>query len=147
MSLLTRIPARGGGWRTSRELSWSSLVTRHRTWIAAAFGGAFGIAWNLLWPGSPPGAYALIGAAALLGAAMQAPLASLALALELTHSGFQIMVPMLAATVTATIVSRYIDGYSIYSARLPPQRGGPVRRARPPGRPAPDDDRDGLDTA
>jgi CIC family chloride channel protein len=113
----------------------------------AAFGAAFGIAWNLLWPGSPAGAYALVGAAALLGAAMQAPLASLALVLELTHSGFQIMVPMVAATVTATIVSRYIDGYSIYSARLPPQRGGPSRRARPPGRPGPRADTDGLDTA
>jgi chloride channel protein, CIC family len=113
----------------------------------AAFGAAFGIAWNLLWPGSPAGAYALVGAAALLGAAMQAPLASLALVLELTHSGFQIMVPMVAATVTATIVSRYIDGYSIYSARLPPQRGGPSRRTRPPGRPESQTDTDGLDTA
>jgi H+/Cl- antiporter ClcA len=113
----------------------------------ATFGGAFGIAWNLIWPGSPSGAYAMVGAAALLGAAMQAPLASLALVLELTHSGFQIMVPMLAATVTATIVSRYIDGYSIYSARLPPQRGGPSRRTRPPGRPEPHTDTDGLDTA
>ena len=113
----------------------------------AMFGGAFGIAWNLLWPGSPSGAYALVGAAALLGAAMQAPLAGLALILELTHSGFQIMVPMLAATVTATIVSRYIDGYSIYSARLAPQSGGPVRRARPPGRPGPLADPEGLDTA
>ena len=113
----------------------------------AAFGGAFGIAWGLLWPGSPSGAYALVGAAAMLGAAMQAPLASLALILELTHSGFQIMVPMLAATVTATIVSRYIDGYSIYSARLPPQRGGPSRRGRPPGRLEPQRDTDGLDTA
>ena len=70
----------------------------------------------------------MVGAAAMMGAAMQAPLASLALALELTHSGFQIMVPMLAATVIATVVARYIDGYSIYSARLPPQRGGPPRR-------------------
>jgi chloride channel protein, CIC family len=113
----------------------------------AAFGAAMGIAWSLLWPGSSSGAYALVGAAALLGAAMQAPLASLALVLELTHSGFQIMVPMVAATVTATIVSRYIDGYSIYSARLPPQRGGPSRRARPPGRPEPQTDTDGLDTA
>ena len=35
---------------------------------------------------------------------------------------------LLAATVIATAVARYIDGYSIYSARLPPQRGGPPRR-------------------
>ena len=40
------------------------------------------------------------------------------LILELTHSGFGLMVPMLAATATATAVARSIDGYSIYSARL-----------------------------
>ena len=90
----------------------------------AVLGGGLGIAWSLAWPGSPAGAYALIGAAALLGAAMQAPLAGLVLALELTHSGFHIMVPMIAATVTATLVARIIDGYSIYSARLPARPGG-----------------------
>jgi H+/Cl- antiporter ClcA len=111
----------------------------------AVFGGAAGIAWSLIWHGSPAAAYALVGAAAMLGAAMQAPLASLALVLELTHGGFRIMVPMLAATVTATIVARYIDGYSIYSARLPPRRGGPPRRASPPGGPVAE--ADGLDTA
>src|SRR5487761_1302557 len=90
----------------------------------AVLGGGLGIAWSLAWPGSPAGAYALVGAAALLGAAMQAPLAGLVLALELTHSGFHIMVPMIAATVTATLVARIIDGYSIYSARLPARPGG-----------------------
>jgi H+/Cl- antiporter ClcA len=84
----------------------------------AALGGAAGIAWSLAWPGSPAGAYALVGAAAMLGAAMQAPLAGLALVLELTHSGFQIMIPMVAATVAATVVARHVDGYSIYTARL-----------------------------
>jgi H+/Cl- antiporter ClcA len=84
----------------------------------AVLGGAAGIAWSLAWPGSPAGAYALIGAAAMLGAAMQAPLAGLILILELTHGGFAIAIPMIAATVTATAVARYIDGYSIYTARL-----------------------------
>jgi hypothetical protein len=60
----------------------------------------------------------------MVGAAMQAPITALALVLELTHSGFGLMVPMLAATVTATAVAFYVDGYSIYSARLP---------SRPPG--------------
>jgi H+/Cl- antiporter ClcA len=49
---------------------------------------------------------------------MQSPLTALALVLELTHSGFQLMVPLIAATVTATAVARHVDGYSIYSARL-----------------------------
>jgi chloride channel protein, CIC family len=85
----------------------------------AALGGFLGLAWSLLWPGSSVGAYAMVGAAAMIGASMQAPLTALALVLELTHSGFQIMVPLMAATVTATAVARYVDGYSIYSARLP----------------------------
>jgi H+/Cl- antiporter ClcA len=85
----------------------------------AAFGAFVGLAWSHLWPGSPAGAYAMVGAAAMIGAAMQAPLAGLVLVLELTRNGFQLMVPMIAATAIATAVSRYIDGYSIYSARLP----------------------------
>ena len=84
----------------------------------AAVGAALGILWSELWPGSPVGAYALIGAAAMVGAGMQAPLAALALLLELTHGGFGLMVPMIVATVIATAVTRWIDGYSIYSARL-----------------------------
>jgi H+/Cl- antiporter ClcA len=85
----------------------------------AVLGGALGIAWNLAWPGSPSGAFAMVGAASMIGAAMQAPLSGLALVLELTHSGFGLMVPMMAATVIATVVAFYVDGYSIYSARLP----------------------------
>jgi H+/Cl- antiporter ClcA len=50
---------------------------------------------------------------------MQAPLSGLALVLELTHSGFGLMVPMMAATGIATLVAFHVDGYSIYSARLP----------------------------
>jgi H+/Cl- antiporter ClcA len=85
----------------------------------ALLGGFLGLAWSHLWPGSSVGAFAMVGAAAMIGASMQAPLAGLALVLELTHSGFGVMVPMMAATASATWVARYVDGYSIYSARLP----------------------------
>jgi len=84
----------------------------------AVLGGFLGGAWSLLWPGTSVGAFAMVGAAAMLGASMQAPLAGLVLVLELTHSGFQIMAPMIAAVVIATAVTRHVDGYSIYSARL-----------------------------
>jgi H+/Cl- antiporter ClcA len=50
---------------------------------------------------------------------MQAPLVGIVLVLELTHSGFSIMIPILCATLIATFLVRHIDGYSIYSARLP----------------------------
>jgi CIC family chloride channel protein len=85
----------------------------------AVFGACTGIVWTLLWPGSPHGAFAVVGAAAMLGSSIQAPLAGVVLIVELTHSGFGLMVPVIAATFLATAVARHIDGYSIYSARLP----------------------------
>lgn len=90
----------------------------------AVLGAAAGVAWSAAWPGSPVGAYALVIAAAMSGAAMQAPLTGLALMVELTGGGYTLLVPMIAATVTATVVARQIDGYSIYTARLRPIGGG-----------------------
>jgi chloride channel protein, CIC family len=100
----------------------------------AVLGGGLGIAWSLAWPGSPSGAFAMVGAAAMIGASLQAPLSGLALVLELTHSGFGLMVPMTAATAIATLVAFHVDGYSIYSARLPafaPDSAPSHRPARP----------------
>lgn len=85
----------------------------------AMLGGFLGLAWSHLWPGAPLGSYAMVGAAAMLGAGSQAPLSSLVMVLELTRTTDTIMVPMMVATVLATAVARYLDGYSIYSARLP----------------------------
>ncbi|UQX86901.1 chloride channel protein [Jatrophihabitans telluris] len=86
----------------------------------AVLGGGLGLLWDRVWPGAPVGAYAMVGAAAAIGCAMQAPLTGLVLVLELTHSGFALMPAMVTAVVLATMVVRYLDGYSIYSARLPP---------------------------
>ena len=55
----------------------------------------------------------------MIGCAMQAPITGLALVLELTDSGFALMAPTILATVASATVVRYLDGYSIYSARLP----------------------------
>jgi H+/Cl- antiporter ClcA len=85
----------------------------------AVLGGVLGIGWSQLWPGAPMGAYALVGAAAMLGAGLQAPLAGLVLVVELTGTTLPLAVPMIAATAIATMVARYLDGYSIYSVRLP----------------------------
>ena len=107
----------------------------------AVLGAGSGLLWSQAWHGTPTGAFATVGAAAMIGASMQAPITALALALELTHSGFGLMVPMMAATVLATLAVRVIDGYSIYTARLPAaesraaapprQRRGPLRAEDP----------------
>ena len=75
-----------------------------------------GMAGGLFTPTLSTGA--MLGAAAFIGAATQAPLAGLVLVLVLTHSGVDLLVPMILATVVATVIARWIDGYSIYSARL-----------------------------
>jgi chloride channel protein, CIC family len=54
----------------------------------ALLGALLGQARSLLWPGATPGSHAIIGAAAVLAAAMQAPIAALMLMLELTHHIF-----------------------------------------------------------
>jgi len=81
-------------------------------------GGLLGEAWSQIWPGSPLGAYAIIGGAAVLGASMQAPLAAVVLLLELTQHADALMVPILIAVVEATVLSRIMGARSIYSARL-----------------------------
>jgi chloride channel protein, CIC family len=84
----------------------------------AVFGALTGSLWLHLWPGTPLGAFAMIGAAAMIGATMQAPLSGLVLVLELTRSDLALALPMMLATLIATVVSRQVDGYSVYSARL-----------------------------
>lgn len=49
---------------------------------------------------------------------MQAPLTARLLVLELTHTGFGLMVPLVIGTTLATAVARRVDGYSIYSGGL-----------------------------
>jgi chloride channel protein, CIC family len=85
----------------------------------AMFGGLLTVGWSHVAHGLPIGAGAVIGAGAMLGAGLQAPFAALVLTLELTRSTFGLAVPLVIATALATLVARYLDGYSIYSSRLP----------------------------
>ncbi len=86
--------------------------------FGALAGGFLGHVWSVLWPGAPVASYAMIGAAAMLAAAMQAPLASIALVIELTGNELTLMVPVLVAVAGATLVCRALDDRSVYSAPL-----------------------------
>lgn len=57
--------------------------------------------WDIWLPGPSMGAYALVGAAAFMGSALSMPLTALVLMTELSHSGAQLIVPMVIATGTA----------------------------------------------
>jgi H+/Cl- antiporter ClcA len=86
--------------------------------LGVLFGALLGHAWSDIWPGSPIGGYALIGAGGVLAAAMQGPLAATVLMLELTHSNGSLTVPLLLAVAEATVVARLLGAPSIYSARV-----------------------------
>jgi CIC family chloride channel protein len=77
-----------------------------------------GFAWAHLWPGAHQGSYALIGGAAFLAAAMQGPISSVVMVLELTRHTDALMAPTLLGIAGATIVARRLGAPSIYSARL-----------------------------
>ncbi len=86
--------------------------------MGALLGGALGHAWSWLWPGVPPGLFAIIGAAAVLAATTQGPISAVVLMMELTGRDRSFIAPMLLAVVTATLVARTIEPRSIYDARL-----------------------------
>lgn len=109
----------------------------------ALAGGLLGHAWSVLWPGAPAvpiGVYAVIGAAAVLSASMQAPLAAVTLVLELTDHTEAILVPLLIAVVSALLVARALDGRSIYTPlTAPPDPPAQSAPPDPPSRPCPPD--------
>lgn len=77
--------------------------------IGAGLGAVSGELWAALWPGAPPAAFALIGAAAFLAASMRAPLTALVLVLELTNQGPALVIPLMIA-VAGAVVIEYLLG-------------------------------------
>ena len=77
-----------------------------------------GHAWSWLVPGGPPGAFAVVGAAAVLAATTQGPVSAMVLMMELTGQDRALIVPLLLAVITATAVARTIEPRSVYDARL-----------------------------
>ncbi len=87
--------------------------------FGAVMGALMGHIWIQLVPASWSPAYAVVGAAAMLAAAMEAPLTAVLFVWELTRTIDAMMVPLLVAVVGATLVAQHLDLRSIYSARLP----------------------------
>jgi chloride channel protein, CIC family len=103
--------------------------------IGAAAGGALGIVGNWLMPHASAGAafYATLGAVAMMGASLHAPLAALTAVLELTGNP-NIILPGMAVVVTAFLVARVWFGQkplfmSILDARGIDYRSDPITLA------------------
>jgi H+/Cl- antiporter ClcA len=86
--------------------------------LGALLGSVLGYAWTWLWPGSPPGLFALVGAGAVIAATTQGPISAVVLMIELSGHDRSFVAPLLIAVASATLVARTIDSRSIYDARL-----------------------------
>lgn len=83
----------------------------------ALLGAAAGRLWLHLSPGAAGlGAFAVVGACALLAAGTQGPLSAMVLVFELTHSDESLLPACLVAVIGAVLVARWTDQRSIYTA-------------------------------
>lgn len=70
--------------------------------LAIVLGGL----WSLFWPGTPVGAFAIIGATAFLASSMNMPLTAIVLLAEFTRIDHDFLVPMLFAVAGSIAVNR-----------------------------------------
>jgi len=99
--------------------------------MGAMFGVAFELSIKTIFPSllAPPGAYALVGMAAVFAATAHAPLTAILILFELTGD-YQIMLPLMLTVVIATLVAqRLLKGESIYTLKLT-RRGVRLERGR-----------------
>jgi CIC family chloride channel protein len=87
--------------------------------VGAMVGGAFGTVANRLLPEltAPPGAYALVGMAALFGAAAHAPITGIIILFEMTDN-YRIILPLMFAVVVSHLLASTIYQDSVYSIKL-----------------------------
>ena len=86
--------------------------------IGAATGGWFGGIAGQFIPGiAGPGAYALVGMGACFAAATHAPMTAILILFEMTND-YQIILPVMTATVIAVLASRALRPETIYTLKL-----------------------------
>jgi CIC family chloride channel protein len=71
--------------------------------VGAMLGGVLGYAWIQIWPGVPPGVFALLGAGAVLAATTQGPISTVVLLMELTGRDRSFILPLILVVGMATL--------------------------------------------
>ncbi len=91
--LVLKLLALTGSLRAGAE---GGLLTPGLT-MGALLATMMGVAWNLIWPGTPLGAFAIVGAGAFLASSMKMPITAIALIVEFTRVDHDFLVPILFA--------------------------------------------------
>jgi len=87
--------------------------------MGATLGGIVGTIAHILWPtvAINPGAYAIVGMAALFSGAARAPITSILIVFEMSGD-YKLILPLMLATVLSTLVAEVLFSDSIYTLRL-----------------------------
>jgi CIC family chloride channel protein len=87
--------------------------------LGAVLGTAVGFGAEALWPamGGNPAFFALAGMGAVVSGTTLAPITAIVTIFELTLH-YQVILPLMAACITATLVVRFLFGYSVYELKL-----------------------------
>ena len=96
---------------TIRAGGWGGVLTPAVA-LGAGLGAVIGLPWASAWPGSEVAAFAFIGAAAFLGASMNAPFTGLILVIEFTGQGPTILVPAVLAVGGATAATTWLTRHA-----------------------------------
>ena len=98
--------------------------------MGAMLGEAFGQIVHAFFPAitAPVGAYAMVGMAAVFSGAAHAPVTAILILFEMTGD-YNIILPLMLATVVSTLVSRQISPESIYTLKLT-RRGVHLRQGQ-----------------
>lgn len=83
-------------WSTLRAGAQGGLLTPGLS-NGALLACILGAVWNLFWPGTSLGAFAIIGAAAFLASSMKMPLTAVVLIMEFTRVDHDFLIPILFA--------------------------------------------------
>ncbi|MBN1213123.1 MAG: chloride channel protein [candidate division Zixibacteria bacterium] len=87
--------------------------------MGAVAGGSFGVVINYFFPEvtATPGAYALVGMAAMVAGTTHAPITAIFIIYEMTLD-YRIILPLMVTVVFSTLVARHLFPHSIYTAKL-----------------------------
>ncbi|MBZ0114150.1 MAG: chloride channel protein [Thermoanaerobaculia bacterium] len=87
--------------------------------VGAMVGGAYGSALHGLFPGvtANPGAYAVVGMAAIAAGASHAPISAILILFEFTGN-YDLILPLMIASITASLLSRRLYPHSVYEESL-----------------------------
>ncbi len=87
--------------------------------MGAALGGMVGSVAHTLWPtvAVNPGAYAIVGMAAVFAAAARAPITAILIVFEMSND-YKLILPLMLATVISTLLAEHIFSESIYTLKL-----------------------------